>query len=42
MTAVDEPITYTVSEPFVDDGGCAGCDYRELCGVPAAHRRGGR
>ena len=42
VTAVDEPITYTVSEPFVDDGGCAGCDYRGLCGIPAAHQRGGR
>lgn len=42
MTAADEPVTYRVSEPFVDDGGCAGCDYRELCGVPAANRRGDR
>ena len=42
MTAAGEPITYRVSESFVDDGGCRGCDYRELCGVPTAHRRGGR
>ncbi|WP_253738655.1 hypothetical protein [Halohasta salina] len=42
MAAVDEPITYRVSESFVDDGGCRGCDYRALCGVPAAHQRGGQ
>ena len=38
MTAVDEPISYHVSESFVDDGGCRGCDYRDLCRVPASGR----
>jgi ATP-dependent helicase/nuclease subunit B len=42
MTAVDEPITYRASESFVDNGGCAGCRYRELCQVPASHKRGDR
>lgn len=40
MTATDKPITYRVSESFVDNGGCIGCDYRDLCGVPASRRRG--
>ncbi|MFO7832667.1 MAG: hypothetical protein R6V31_01080 [Halohasta sp.] len=42
MATTEEPITYRASEPFVENDGCAGCDYRELCGVPAAHRRGDR
>ena len=40
MTASGEPITYCVSESFVDGGGCRGCDFRDLCRVPATHKRG--
>jgi len=42
MTAVDEPITYDVSDSFVDNGGCVGCGYRDLCQVPASRQRGGK
>jgi ATP-dependent helicase/nuclease subunit B len=40
MTSVDEPITYEISDAFIDHGGCVGCDYRELCQVPASRQRG--
>jgi len=39
MTATGDPLTYRSSESFVESGGCAGCLYRELCGVPASHGR---
>ena len=35
MTAAAEPLTYEASESFVEAGGCRGCAYRELCGLPA-------
>ena len=27
-------ITYSVSKQFVENGGCEGCTYRDLCGIP--------
>jgi len=38
MSEVDTPTTYRSSESFVSEGGCDGCVYRGLCGVPASHR----
>lgn len=38
MSEVDEPLTYCCSDSFVAAGGCAGCVYRELCGVPTSWR----
>jgi len=42
MTGVDEPVTYEVSDSFVDNDGCVGCGYRDLCQVPASRQRGGQ
>ncbi|WP_254863110.1 hypothetical protein [Halovivax gelatinilyticus] len=34
MTPENETVTYAVSEEFVNNGGCEGCSFRDLCGVP--------
>ena len=34
MTPNDGNVTYSVSRQFVENGGCEGCTYRDLCGVP--------
>jgi len=40
MTAVDKPISYSVSDSFITEGGCVGCDYRGLCQVPRSRQTG--